>query len=318
MKKRVLIGLLVLVLFGAMALGSGGSSGSKKKIEKNESTEKTESTETTENDDEDKSSEAKSDKDSSGKEEKNDTTIEEQVLVDDHDIKITATKYETHDILSDDISLLIENNGTEDVAVTCDALIVNGYMMNDFFSSTVAAGKKANETIDISSGQLKSAGIDNVGQIEVYFRFYDPDSYDDIFKTDCITIKTSNYDQMDITANDDGQELYNSNGVRIVGKFLNEDTIWGTAVVLYIENNNDFNVCVQCEDMSINGFMVNPVFSSTIYADRKIIDDITIFSSDLEDNGIDSVEDIELKFKAYNVDTYDDVFETEPITFKVN
>ena len=45
------------------------------------------------------------------------------------------------------------------------------------------------------------------------------------------------------------------------------------------------------------------------------IDDITVFSSDLEENGIESIEDVELKFHIYEAETYDTIADSEPITF---
>ena len=48
--------------------------------------------------------------------------------------------------------------------------------------------------------------------------------------------------------------------------------------------------------MSVNGFMLSPFFSTTVYDGKKAINDITVFSSDLEENGIETIEEVELKF----------------------
>ena len=66
--------------------------------------------------------------------------------------------------------------------------------------------------------------------------------------------------------------------------------------------------------MSINGFMVTPVFSATVYDGKKAIDEITLMSSELEESGIDSVEDIELKFKLID-DNFMNSVESDVITF---
>ena len=95
-----------------------------------------------------------------------DESINEQVLVDQDDIKITATEYVTDSIWGDGIKLLVENNSAKDYTIGCDALIVNDYMITDLFSADVAAGKKSNEVMYLSSTELKAAGIDTVGQIE--------------------------------------------------------------------------------------------------------------------------------------------------------
>lgn len=48
---------------------------------------------------------------------------------------------------------------------------------------------------------------------------------------------------------------------------------------------------------------------------KKAIDDITIMSSELETNGIESIDEVELQFHIYNLDTYDTIADSDPITF---
>lgn len=243
-----------------------------------------------------------------------DESINEQVLVDQDGIKITATEYVTDSIWGDGIKLLVENNSAKDYTIGCDALIVNDYMITDLFSADVAAGKKSNEVMYLSSTELKAAGIDTVGQIEMYFHAYDS-NWDNLFKNVYSKLETSEFANMDTTPNDEGQELYNANGVRIVGKTVDENSFWGTAILLYIENTSGQNVGINVDNMSINGYMMTPLFSTTVYDGKKSIDDITIMSSDLEANGITSVDQVELKFHIYNAESYDTIADSDAITF---
>lgn len=243
-----------------------------------------------------------------------DESINEQVLVDQDGIKITATEYVTDSVWGDGIKLLVENNSPKDYTIGCDALIVNDYMITDLFSADVAAGKKSNEVMYLSSAELKAAGIDTVGQIEMYFHAYDS-NWDNLFKNVYSKLETSEFANMDTTPNDEGQELYNANGVRIVGKTVDEKSFWGTAILLYIENTSGQNVGINVDNMSINGYMMTPLFSTTVYDGKKSIDDITIMSSDLEANGITSVDQVELKFHIYNAESYDTIADSDAITF---
>ena len=302
--KRIAI-VLCFAVFAAMALGSGQSdSGETKQIVSNEESETTGVDESTPDSSEDSET-------SSGVT----VTIDEQVLLDQDGIVVTATEYVTGSIWGDGIKLLLENNSDKDITVGCNALIVNDYMITDLFVSGIAAGKKSNETLYLSSTQLKAAGIENVGKIEIYFHVYDSSTYDTIFDTECVTIQTSEYANMDTMPNDAGTELYNQDGIRIIGKTVDENSFWGTAILLYIENNSGKNVGITVDDMSINGFMMNPFFSTTVYDGKKAIDDITVFSSDLEKNGIESIEEVELKFHIYDTDSYSTITDSEPITF---
>ena len=296
-KKTKWIALvLCFTLFAIMALGSGSSSSSEKK-------DVVSSTD----------SEAK-DKSTSDEQGTSTPTIEESVLIDGNGIKITAKEYVSDSIWGDGIKLLIENSSDKNYTVGCDALIVNDYMITDLFASEIAAGKNANEIMYLSSSELKAAGIDSVGKIEMYFQAYDSElNY--LFQNEYTEIQTSEYANMDTTPNDTGMELYNENGIKIVGKTVDENSFWGTAILLYVENTSGKNVGISVDDMSINGFMMSPYFSTKVYDGKKAIDDITVFSSELEENGIESIEDVELKFHIYDADSYSTITDTDPITF---
>lgn len=307
-KAKRFAAVLCFVVFAAMALGSGQSdSGETKQIVSNEESEAAGVDKSTP-----EASEA-----SENSENSDDiaVTIDEQVLFEQGDIVVTATEYVTDSIWGDGIKLLLENNSDKDITVGCNALIVNDYMITDLFVSSIAAGKKSNETLYLSSTQLKAAGIENVGKIEIYFHVYDSSTYETVFDTECVTIQTSEYANMDTTPNDAGTELYNQNGIRIVGKTVDENSFWGTAILLYLENNSGKNVGISVDDMSINGFMMSPLFSTTVYDGKKVIDDITVFSSDLEENGIEAIEEVELKFHIYDADSYSTITDSDTITF---
>jgi hypothetical protein len=292
-KGKWLTLVLCFSMFTLMALGSGST--------ESDSTEKI------------VTSEGKADQENASSK----VTIDEQVLLEKKDVVVTATEYVTDSIMGDGIKVLLENNSDKDITIGCDALIVNDYMITDLFASTVAAGKKSNDTIYLSSSELKAAGIDTVGKVEIYFHAYDEDTYDTIFDSEGVEIHTSEYENMDTTPNDAGSELYNENGIKIVGKTVDENSFWGSALLLYIENTSGKNVGISVDDMSINGYMTSPYFSTTVYDGKKAIDDITILSSDLEENGIESIDEVELKFHIYNADTYDTISDSDTITFSV-
>jgi len=252
---------------------------------------------------------------SENQENKADITIEEKVLFEQDGIVVTAKEYVTDDIWGDGIKLLIENNSDKSITVGCNALIVNNYMISDLFVSGVAAGKSANKIMYLSNTELEAAGIDTVGQIEAYFHVYDSDTYETLFDTDCVTIRTSEYANMDIVADDTGVELYNANGVKIIGKTVDENSFWGTAILLYCENHSGQNIGISVEEMSINGFMIEPLFTTTIYDGKMALEDITIFTEDLVVNGINEIEEVELKFHIYDAESYDAIADKEFVTF---
>lgn len=244
-------------------------------------------------------------------------TIQEQNIVDQDGVKVTVKEYIRDSIWGDGIKVLIENNSAKNIGVSSDEIIINDYMISNLFSSTVAPGKKANDTIYFMSSSLKEAGIEKVGQIELYLHLFDGDTYMTISHVPCAKILTSYYDEMSTSANITGNELYNDSGIRIVGKSVSNDSIFGTGLILYIENNCGKNVIVQCDDLSVNGYMMTPLFSSTVYNGKKAISEITLLSNELEENDISRIENVELIFKIIDADTYSTIKETAPISFEL-
>lgn len=304
MKKfeKILALVLCLTLFCAMSLGSESSDSEETKAV------------VAENNDSENQDEETTVVDTVSSE----VTVEEQELLNEAGIIITAKGYDDTGFMGDGIKLLIQNTSDRNVNVGCTALIVNHYMITDLFATSVAAGMNANETLYLSSHELEAAGIDTVGLVEIYFHIYDSDSWDEIYSSDCIEIRTSEYDNMDTTPNDSGVELYNEGGIRIVGKTVDENSFWGTAILLYIENNSGRNIGVQADNMAINSFMVDPFFSCEVYDGRMAIDDITIMSSDLENNGIESIDEVSLSFHIFDADTYATITDTNPIVFSAS
>ena len=91
----------------------------------------------------------------------------------------------------------------------------------------------------------------------------------------------------------------------------------GAGVVLFLENTGEGDVVVSCDDMSVNGFMVTPYLHCQVNAGCRAMANITVMESDLEANGIQAVENIQLTFQGYSPDSYDTLFQTDPVEFSV-
>lgn len=244
-----------------------------------------------------------------------DTTITEMVCFEYDGLTVTAKEIVNDYLWGTGIKLHIENNSTKDYSIGVKQAIVNNCMISDFFTCSVAAGKKTNDTLYLSSSDLKDAGIENIGQVEVYFYLYDSTTYKTLYEPSCVTIKTSFFDEMDTTVENAGHTLYDKDGIKIVAKYVNEATLLGKTIALYIENNSNANIRISCEDLSVNGYMITEYFSETIYSGKYALPEITLSSSDLEENDITEVIEVELKFRIYNPDTYQTIFETDALKF---
>lgn len=308
---RIISIVLVLAFFALMALGSG-SSNSNKEV-KEPSSVSSGGTEAEKNSlASDKA--AASTKESAAPKEPA-ITIEEAVLYDQNDIKITAKSFEPKGLFGPSIKLLIENNSTKSMTVQTRNCSVNGYMIETMLSSDVAAGKKSNDELVFSSSDLSMGGITTIAEMEFSFHFFESDSWSNDFDSDLITIKTSAANGYTFTFDDSGHKVYDENGIEIVVKGLAKDDSWlGPQVIVYISNNSEKDFTVQARDVSINGFMVDVAFSCDVLTGKHAVDTITFLSSDLEKNNIESIDEIELSFHVFDVEHWDTIVDTAPVT----
>ena len=236
--------------------------------------------------------------------------IEEKVIVDRDGIKITA-KSISYDYSGANIKVLIENNSSQDITVQARDFSINGIMVDPSMSADVASGKKSNSTISVYDSDLEQAKITTIKDIEFGLTVFNSDSWEDVFEEKGIKLQTNVKDYVQ-KYNTDGFLAVDQNGIKIyVLKLKDKDSFWGADVTVYIENNTDQPITIQARDVSINGFMVDPSFSSDVMPGKKAYDLITFFESDLEDNDIKDITEIELKFLAFNKDSWKDIFETK-------
>ena len=98
---------------------------------------------------------------------------------------------------------------------------------------------------------------------------------------------------------------------------MDEDTFLGTAVQVFMENTSKRDVIIQCENMSINNMMVEGYFSTQVNSGKIAIDTIDVLSSDLEENNITQVQNVELNLLILDPDSFERLAESGVVSFSV-
>lgn len=180
-------------------------------------------------------------------------TIEETVLYNHDGVILTAREFGK---LGDDyaISVILRNDAEENIGVSTRALSVNGCMLVDsgLECSTNAGGTYVESYIILDADELASVGIDTVANVEFYLQFYalGIDNWD---TTDTIMLETSAAKDHVQSVNDDGIEVYNADGIRIVYQGFEVDEYDDGYANFYLENNTDQNLAFTCSDAEVNG-----------------------------------------------------------------
>ena len=242
-------------------------------------------------------------------------TIDEQLLLDRDGIVISATGLE-ETWLGPEINILIENNSGQPVTVQARNTSVNGYMVEPVFSCDVAPGKKANDSITFTGSDLQKCGIEVMARIELVFHVFNTDSWATVFDSEPVVIETSAAGTYTQEYDTSGTVVFDEAGIKIIFKSIAE-SMMGPEAVLYIENNSAENITVQARNTSVNGYMVEPIFSCDVVQGKKAVDSLSFFEEDLAKNGIEKIEEIELYFHIFNTESWNTILDTATIKITV-
>ena len=83
-------------------------------------------------------------------------------------------------------------------------------------------------------------------------------------------------------------------------KSIDEDALFGYTLNVYLENKTDKELMYTVDNVSVNGFMCDPFWATTVAPGKKSNAQITFMESDFESNGITEVEDITFTLKVYD------------------
>lgn len=178
-------------------------------------------------------------------------TIEEQVLFDEAGVKVTAKSIVDSANYGKGILFILENSTMKALTFDCKRLIINGVMAPDHFGDRVQAGGSVEMVGYFGSGMMDYLGIDNVGEIEVQFDCYDTVNYTSVYTSDVITIKTSEYENMDTEVDFDGEKVFEGSGINIYGKMADDD-IFNQAMLFLIENTSEADLLFKSEGVTID------------------------------------------------------------------
>lgn len=241
-------------------------------------------------------------------------TMEETVLLEQDDVRVVATGLTLDGWYGPEISVLIENNTGHSITVQARSASVNGAMVYPILSCDVAAGKKANDAISISQAELDTAGIKNIQFIELVTIVMDSESFETLMTSDPVILVTTATKEMQLF-DDSGFTALEQDGLRVVIRGIEEEeSFFGKDVLVFLENNTGKDITVQLRNVSVNGYMVEPLFSCDVIDGKVAYSSINFMKEDLEKNGIDEIQTLECSILVFESTTWDDLFESDIVT----
>lgn len=250
--------------------------------------------------------------------EKEELNFESFVAIDNDECRVTIKDIAPDKKWGYAVNVELENKSadkTYNFSVTDAA--VDGLMCSPLFSKEVTAGKKANGSIDLAIDSLQEYGLQDETDLELFFRISDADDWsaDPVAET---SVHVYPYGEEQATtfvrqAKATDQVLLDNEYLSVTLTEIYHDSIWGYSLGLYVVNKSDSNIMVSVDDASVNGYMLDPFFANEILAGKTGFTSVSWSDSSFEENGIETVENIEFTLKAYDYDSWSTRFAEEPV-----
>lgn len=225
---------------------------------------------------------------------------ERQLLFSYNGLTVSAIDFDTGDTKGLDV--LIENGTDKNLTVMWETAVVNNYMVDCMCYESVEAGKTNNPYVGFLEDSIERSEIETIGEIELNIKAYETESMDVFYESKGLIMKTAHYDDMQVKKLDEGEELYNKNGIRIIGRKLKISEDGSKSYELFIENSSDEYIAVSCDNAYVNGQSVGCLLYGDVYSGKMSVDEIYLFSDASE---ISNIESLEFQLSIVSKETYD-------------
>lgn len=81
---------------------------------------------------------------------------------------------------------------------------------------------------------------------------------------------------------------------------IEQDAIWGYTLKVFLENKTDKELMFTVDDVSVNGFMCDPFWATSVAGGKKSNSSISWLESNFKENGIQEVEEITFTLRVYD------------------
>jgi len=252
------------------------------------------------------------------------TETEEVVLLDDDLCTVTMKKFAVpeDDWYGFSAKVFVENKSDVNIWVQAENVCLNGYVIDPYWSASVASGHKSNSEMTFYASDLEANGITDISELSFRLEIDDDDTYDDLEMAD-FTILPFGKDAPAQPApefGDDAMVLVDNDDFCLIITGEPVATDYYLSLPVYIENRTDINIHFSTYGSSaINGYEISPSLYATVPAGKRMNTELSWSISDLEDNDIEEIEDVELDLTVEdNDDWYADPVFDEMVYFSMN
>lgn len=235
--------------------------------------------------------------------------FEAVTAVNNDECAVTVKSIDPDDMWGYTLKVLLENRSAEKTYMfSVETAFINGVECDPFFAREVAPGKKSNEDISFNLDTLEENGVGEPTDIELVLRVSDSDDWTaDPVAHETVHIYPQGEDKAEAfvrQAQDTDTVLVDNDDISVIVTGYEPDSLFGYAVEMFLVNKTDKNLMFSVDGASVNGFMIEPYYSHELAAGRCCFGEMDWSDSDLEENDIGTVEDIEFTLCIHDADDW--------------
>lgn len=217
-------------------------------------------------------------------------TIEETVMWDNEDIKVTAlnlTSNQYYHILN----LRIENKTGRDLYVMASRTAVNSFVVEPIMGADVPANSTVEDEFKI---WLKDVDAKVIADIETRFSYSSSDRYLNR-TTERVKLETSAAASHDYSYDESGTVLYDADGIKIICQGFNDE---GNPMI-YLSSTGELSegCCVEAHKVYVNGKETYASYCEWVFTNTRNVAELELDDEDRDGNELGEVESLEVSFK---------------------
>ena len=232
-------------------------------------------------------------------------------VFDNGEVSATLIGYGEDAIYDYYISFYLENK-SEDKEYTFDmtVLAINGVEITPAAAFIIPAGKMGLEKCYISASQLKESGITDFSSIFFTMSAFEADNWEaeDVAKQSVHVYPDGEENAVPFVREAEATDkvIADNDMVTVIVTGVREnDTFEAQDLCFYFVNKTDKEIMFTIEDVSVNGYMMDPFFATTVNPGFSRFADASWFDDELSDHGIDKITEIEFTFVSRDANDWD-------------
>ncbi len=236
--------------------------------------------------------------------------FQEQTVVDNDLCTISITGLQPDGLWGYGVEVYLENKSPDITYMySVSSAAVNGVQADPFFATEVAPGKKAKETISFTDPSPSGQELGEFTDIEISFRIYDADDWDaEPVAQPAVHVYPKGPEHASLYVREafpDDLVIADNASVSVTVTGFREDALWGYTADVFLVNKTDESLMFSVEDASVNGYMADPFYATSVSGGKCAFSAISWSDTTLAENDITAVESIEFLLRAYREEDWE-------------